>query len=682
LIREFNEIKYKNNSYGSSNSNYKEMRKPSEKKEYQEKRSYRELPNHDNTAKRISKAITTTLLSAAIVVITAVFGFDFLTLPKTSVKDMFAYKDGENLSVQIVFDEYEESETIDVRLTNDFTSREEKVDFVYEMDGQKCTSVYFEGLRENVTYNISVYSNLDFIYSRSISFKSGIGEIKTKLDGVEYYFDDENIYVFGQVLEFFEDEGINIYLEGDGNFYETSLNDCLEPIKSAGNEPLYFKCEFNGLTPFTEYTLRIGQNYNNIYVANIRTNHQKPKSVVERMNYTIETDGKAIIEGSFLNYYLEDDILVVLKGINTGYSIELYANDYIEIKDFENGDENSIFIELENIDPSDEYILTLVSYETVLYELRKGPAVSSVINDLTYEFTPNGSTSIISVHLVIGNYNQDDNLVLEVIDKTGVVNNSFDVGGYAIRDGDNSDTYTAEISIDNVSYGEEYELCVMADGKTIYSTYATVPARVPESEFSSLSAEWRTSIAVIDGTFSKYSEDDEIMIIISGIGNGYYNELNASDYIIDKGTGGEDEKQLFAEIVDLDPSKTYQISIESFGTQLYEAYLDPLYTSEIESFNYQSIDDPTGTSGDSSEIIDLTINNFRTDDNLMLHVSSADGSYDEYFNIGDNVNQDENDPNKYYATIGVNGLTKSETYSFVVEACEIEIYNEEIVVGE
>jgi len=383
LIREFNEIKYKNNSYGSSNSNYKEMRKPSEKKEYQEKRSYRELPNHDNTAKRISKAITTTLLSAAIVVITAVFGFDFLTLPKTSVKDMFAYKDGENLSVQIVFDEYEESETIDVRLTNDFTSREEKVDFVYEMDGQKCTSVYFEGLRENVTYNISVYSNLDFIYSRSISFKSGIGEIKTKLDGVEYYFDDENIYVFGQVLEFFEDEGINIYLEGDGNFYETSLNDCLEPIKSAGNEPLYFKCEFNGLTPFTEYTLRIGQNYNNIYVVNIRTNHQKPKSVVERMNYTIETDGKAIIEGSFLNYYLEDDILVVLKGINTGYSIELYANDYIEIKDFENGDENSIFIELENIDPSDEYILTLVSYETVLYELRKGPAVSSVINDLT-----------------------------------------------------------------------------------------------------------------------------------------------------------------------------------------------------------------------------------------------------------------------------------------------------------
>ena len=205
---ELNVSKYSNNAYNETTSF----------KEYNDNKT-------SLKAKKVSSGFTKLLSSAIVLTMAVVMGTSFIFGPRSKIDEVFIEGYDNYLFINITFLEYYEDDNLELVVKNDFTNRTFTIEAFEEGSEEEKVYMYFadvHDLKTNATYNISVVSGADTLYTKKYLLKEYEDyQSLTSINSIDASFVDELIMVAINFNEFDENDYVLIELEKDNVIYES-----------------------------------------------------------------------------------------------------------------------------------------------------------------------------------------------------------------------------------------------------------------------------------------------------------------------------------------------------------------------------------------------------------------------------------------------------------------------------
>ena len=137
--------------------------------DYNEFTSFKEINDNKSSlrARKLSGLFTKLLSSALVITMAVVMGTSFIFGPKSKISEVFIEGYDTNLFISIMFSEYYEDDDLELVIKNEFTDRVYKIEAFEEGPEEEKQYMYFadvDGLKENVSYHISIESGFNTLY--------------------------------------------------------------------------------------------------------------------------------------------------------------------------------------------------------------------------------------------------------------------------------------------------------------------------------------------------------------------------------------------------------------------------------------------------------------------------------------------------------------------------------------
>ena len=471
LDNEKNKIEYNNtlNSITNEYHDYNEYNKLNiQDGKYKEFTSFKEINDNKSglKARKISGLFTKLLSSALVITMAVVMGTNFIFGPKSKINDVFI-EDYENmLFISILFSEYYEEDNLELVIKNEFTDRVYKIEAFEEGPEEEKQYMYFmdvEGLKENVSYNISVVSGFNTLYKNDYVIEAKDDTPLTIVNRIDANYADGLIYVSVEFSKFNNDDYVLLQLEKEGEIIEAI------PIDQVmQNEYSYIYDNSFSVNSDGEYNVCLYVN-NNLEMIN-KVDVQMPTyTTVSYFGYEygdltfyyhIDFDNYVDNEIISLNLYLDGNLVNSIELDNIIQEEEYYRCDG-EIYELSDGKYDVIICANNHPIYQEEIVLGYI-WDTILYELDVNNENKDVCVNLTFsEFSENEQVKIVIY--------KDDNVFLEE----------------TITDPQFDDLYYYEFDYQISEYGYyRYELVI--DNYSIYFDEKNIVYNVASSNVSNV----------------------------------------------------------------------------------------------------------------------------------------------------------------------------------------------------
>ena len=228
LDSEKNKVEYNNtlNSISNEYHDYNEYNKLNiQDGKYKEFTSFKEFNDNKSSlkARKLSGIFTKLLSSAIVITMAVVMGTNFIFGPKSKINDVFIENYENMLFISIIFSEYYEEDNLELVIKNEFTDRVYKIEAFEEGPEEEKQYMYFadvEGLKENVSYNISVVSGFNTLYKNDYVIEAKDDTPLTIVNRIDANYVDGLIYVSVEFSKFNNDDYALLQLEKEGEIIE------------------------------------------------------------------------------------------------------------------------------------------------------------------------------------------------------------------------------------------------------------------------------------------------------------------------------------------------------------------------------------------------------------------------------------------------------------------------------
>ena len=461
-------------------------------REFQEFTSFKEFNDNKSSlkARKLSGIFTKILSSALVITMAVVMGTSFIFEPKSKINDVFI-EDYENmLFISIIFSEYYEEDNLELVIKNEFTDRVYKIEAFEEGPEEEKQYMYFanvEGLKENVSYNISVVSGFNTLYKNDYVIESRNSQ--TIVNRMDANYVDELIYVSVEFSKFNSDDYVLLQLEKEGVIIETI------PIDQVmQNEYSYIYDNSFSVNSDGEYNVCLYIN-NNLEMIN-KVDVQMPTYTTASgfgyeygdltFYYYIDFDNYVDNEIISLNLYLDGNLVNSIELDNIIQEEEYYRCDG-EVNNLTDGKYDAVIYANNNVIYQEEIVLGYI-WDTVLYELDVNNENKDVYVNLAFsEFSENEIVKLVVY--------KGDNVFLEET----ITNPQFD------------DMYYYELNY-QISEYEYYRYELLIDNYSVYYDEKNIVYNVASSSISNVQiiSFIHNLLAIVD--IGEYDESEALSI--------------------------------------------------------------------------------------------------------------------------------------------------------------------------
>ena len=497
LDNEKNKIEYNNtlNSITNEYHDYNEYNKLNiQDGNYKEFTSFKEINDNKSNlkARKLSGLFTKLLSSALVITMAVVMGTNFIFGPKSKINDVFIESYEDMLFISIIFSEYYEEDNLELVIKNEFTDRVYKIEAFEEGPEEEKQYMYFmdvEGLKENVSYNISVVSGFNTLYKNDYVIEAKDDTPLTIANRIDANYADGLIYVSVEFSKFNSDDYVLLQLEKEGEIIETI------PIDQVmQNEYSYIYDNSFSVNSDGEYNVCLYIN-NNLDLIN-KVDVQMPTYTTVSyfgyeygdltLYYYIDFDNYVDNEIISLNLYL-DGILVNSIELDNIIQEEEYYRCSGEIYELTDGKYDVIICANNHPIYQEEIVLGYI-WDTVLYELDVNNENKDVYVNLAFsEFSENEIVKLVVY--------KDDNVFLEET----ITNPQFD------------DMYYYELNY-QISEYEYYRYELLIDNYSVYYDEKNIVYNVASSSISNVQiiSFIHNLLAIVD--IGEYDESEALSI--------------------------------------------------------------------------------------------------------------------------------------------------------------------------
>lgn len=436
--------------------------------DYNEFTSFKEINDNKSSlrARKLSGLFTKLLSSALVITMAVVMGTSFIFGPKSKISEVFIEGYDTNLFISILFSEYYEDDDLELVIKNEFTDRVYKIEAFEEGPEEEKQYMYFadvDGLKENVSYHISIESGFNTLYKNDYVIEAKDDIPLTLVNRIDANYVDELIYVSVEFSDFNSDDFVLLQLEYNGEVIETI------PIDQViQNEYSYIYNNSFSVNSDGEYNVCLYVNNNLEMVSKVDVQTPAYTTVSYFGNeygdlifyYYIDFDNYVSSEIINLSFYLDGDLVKNVELDNIIQEEEYYRCDG-EVNDLTDGKYDVVIYANNDIIYQEEIVLGYI-WDTVLYELDVNNENTNVYVTLTFsEFSENEIVKLIVY--------KDDNVFLEEL----VANPQID------------DLYYYEFDYHISEYGYyRYELLI--DNYTVYIDEKNIVYNVASSSVSNV----------------------------------------------------------------------------------------------------------------------------------------------------------------------------------------------------
>ena len=423
MFNEFNNLKYKNDNVNNSQKELSKYRENISAKEQisiddAKAKNYKEFGDHDiqnevktesthvisNTSSVITKLASFISTASVVLVVAVVYGTDLLTGPKSIVKDMLLKFYEETLSVEVDFENYDEVDNLQLRITNDFTDRLIDIDELLVNEEGTYFFTDVGNLKDNVTYDVKVVSGADTVYSKEITV--GVTKTLTKVEDVYLSKEMNNIYFDGRLIDYRAEEDIIIKLTSSSTYLKMPMEQCLEP-KQEENMQMFFGM-FENLSA-GQYVFSIESKKDIIYRSEITISPPTLSSIEE-----ISADASENIiyfSGSFSNYVQDEELIIYLTGDN--YSSEKRVEECLETN-HDQVDRTIFYGQFDNLEDGRYYFSIKSKYGDEIY-YQEIEVVLTKTHSTIENFSTEAAIEAIYFYGSFSNYVEDEELFVHLV---------------------------------------------------------------------------------------------------------------------------------------------------------------------------------------------------------------------------------------------------------------------------
>ena len=502
LDNENNKIEYGNTLKSITNEyhQYNEYNNSKyQNKNYYERPSIKEYNANKASVSKLStkpKLISKLFSSFLVVTIAVVMGTGFIIGPVSKVSEVYIDSYENSLFISVMFEEYSQDDNLELVVKNDFTNRIFQVEAREEGYEEDKMYMYFtdvHDLKANCTYQISIISGINTLYSQSYNYKIVEKQAQTKVTNMDLYYYDELINVFIEFDSFSNDDYILLELEKDNIIYESIV------ISEARYENEMYIYD-NSFSVYDEGEYKV-----NIYINS--------EAIISKY-IDVSSQSSVISNVDYLEYdYYGDNILYYYICFS-----EYNSNEEIYLKIYSNSELiSSLYLDDIRFD-NDSYVASgeIEAYEgnvtivveannTVIYEDNAYLELQSytTVSDISVE----NNDYNVTVYVYFSEYNDSDDIKLVISkDYQDIFNETINgsIIGYT-----NGYQYSNEIIVD--SYGE-IQIDVLANNDVIYSVTKDINMTNANSIISNVDGYLYEDKAVFVIDFYEYDNNESISL--------------------------------------------------------------------------------------------------------------------------------------------------------------------------
>ena len=555
LDSEKNKVEYNNtlNSISNEYHDYNEYNKLNiQDGNYKEITSFNEFNDNKSSlkARKISGLFTKLLSSALVITMAVVMGTNFIFGPKSKINDVFIENYENMLFISIVFSEYYEEDNLELVIKNEFTDRVYKIEAFEEGPEEEKQYMYFmdvEGLKENVSYNISVVSGFNTLYKNDYVIEAKDDTPHTIVNRIEANYIDELIYVSVEFSKFNSDDYVLIQLEKEGVIIEAI------PIDQVmQNEDSYIYDNSFSVNSDGEYNvcLYINNNLELIRKVDVQLSTYTTVSYFGyeygdlTFYYYIDFDNYVDNEIISLNLYLDGNLVNSIELDNIIQEEEYYrcSGEIYELSD----GKYDVVICANNHPIYQEEINVGYIWNTILYDIEINNENTNAYIDIRFsEFDENEEVKLIIY--------KDDIVILEEVITNVVYEDYYN--------------YSYEFEIDEYGW---YRCVLLIDNNEIYEDSNNLVYNAASSSVSNVKFFTIIEKILVIMNIDEYDENEDISLYITS-DKGYEKSFDLVPHELPTGAG------YFATVLDDGGThgSNYNYTVYANGTAIVTSSLVP-----------------------------------------------------------------------------------------------------------